>query len=324
MSPGSALGSATGFKESEQSQVIARIGGRGSASKKYRHSESLWLDPPPHMKAPLRVSAATSDSGEAGEDVQQRDGNSRLFRDFRTLAAASKRANNLAAEGNANFCIAILYDNQGAHAKAYTHLQRFLQSSRATGHVENQALAINALGVNAQLQGQPEEAAQYHRKNLDLAQEHISQFVAYTNLGVAATSQGASEQAMPYHEGALRCAVQAASLQAESCATVNLGCAAMALSDFDNSQALLERYLQLSQSLKDAKGKSDALMFLGKLASSRSDLDAASDYYSQAMKLSTTGHRETATNSAKCSFGIASGTMALNAKLDALQDELKK
>jgi hypothetical protein len=38
----------------------------------------------------------------------------------------------------------------------------------------------------------------------------------------------------------------------------------------DNAQALLERFLQLSEALKDARGKGDALMFLGKLASERS------------------------------------------------------
>jgi hypothetical protein len=40
------------------------------------------------------------------------------------------------------------------------------------------------------------------------------------------------EEALAYHEGALRCAVQAGSLFAESCATANLGCVAMALQDW--------------------------------------------------------------------------------------------
>lgn len=319
IAPGSVIGPATGFKETEQSQAIARASGRGATTKSWSHSSSLWVDPPPHMKAPPRSYPAKRSDGE---DEPQQDGNRTLFRDFRTLAAASRRAHNPAAEGSANFCIGILHDNAGDHAKATPHLQRFLQSSRATGQVEHQVLAVNALGVNVQLQGMLDEALQYHRKHLDLAQEHMSQFVAYTNLGVTATAQGNHKQALSYHEGALRCAVQAGTLRAESCATVNLGCAAMALSDLENAGSLLERYLQLSQSLKDAKGTSDALMFLGKLASIRSDLGSASGYFSQAMQLSTTGHRETATNSAKCSFGIASGTMALNAQLDALKETL--
>lgn len=333
MAPGSALGTATGFKETEQSQLIARAAGKPRATAHFPHSSPVWLEPPPQMKAPARVAAAGAEAAEEAEGDEepgpQRDSSSRLFRDFKTLASASRRANNPAAEGNAYFCISILHENKGANAKANSFLQRFLQASIATGHVENQVLALNALGVNLHLQGDYEAALQFHQQHLDLAHEHMSQFVAYTNLGVAAVALGDSEAARAHHENALRCTVQGGSLPGEACATANLGCVYMQLADFDGSQALLERYLRLSQSLKDATGKSDALMFLGKLATSRADLDAASDYYSQAMQTSAGGGassstREAATNSAKCSFGIVSGTKALNTHMEALRTQLER
>ena len=323
MAPGSALGSAAGFKETEQSQLVARAAGRPRGPARFAHSAPLWLDAPPAMKA--RTAARQEEEAEDGEGSPQHDSSSRLFRDFKTLASASRRANNPAAEGNAYFCISVLHENRGEHAKANAFLRRFLQASHATGHVENQALAVNALGVNLQLQGDHEGALQFHRQHLDFAHEHMAQFVGYTNLGVTAVSMGDLDAARSYHEGALRSAVQAGSMPGEACATANLGCVAMELGDADGSQALLQRYLRLSQSLKDAKGKSDALMFLGKLASSRDDLDAASDFYSQAMQMSagaTSTSRETATNSAKCSFGIVSGTKALNQHMDALRTQL--
>eukprot|EP01047_Picozoa_sp_COSAG01_P038330 COSAG01_NODE_3105_length_6577_cov_4.068077_4_plen_137_part_00 len=81
-----------------------------------------------------------------------------------------------------------------------------MQASRATAHLENQALALNALGVNLQLQvsdlgrpivkpvlvrdrgwkqtgsadqkraqGELEQAIEHHRQHLDMAHEHTSQ-----------------------------------------------------------------------------------------------------------------------------------------------------
>jgi tetratricopeptide (TPR) repeat protein len=330
MAPGSALGTAAGFKETEQSQLVARAAGKPRSATHFSHSSPVWLEPPPHLKAPARVSSTGAETAEEPEEGDEssshRDSSSRLFRDFKTLASASRRANNPAAEGNAYFCISILHENNGAHAKASSFLQRFLQASIATGNVENQVLALNALGVNLHLQSDYEAAVQFHQQHLDLAHEHMSQFVAYTNLGVAAVALGDFDAARSHHENALRCTVQGGSLQGEACATANLGCVAMRLADYVGSQALLERYLRLSQSLKDAKGKSDALMFLGKLATSRADLDAASDYYSQAMQTSAGGessaNRESATNSAKCSYGIVSGTKALNTHMEALRAQL--
>ena len=332
MAPGSAVGTATGFKETEQSQLISRAAGKPRIAARFPHSSPVWLEAPAQMKAPARVTRGAAEptgEEEEGEGGPQRDSSSRLFRDFKTLASASRRANNPGAEGNAYFCISVLHENKGAHVKANSFLQRFLQASIATGHVENQALALNALGVNLQLQGDYEAALQFHQQHLDLAHEHMSQFVAYTNLGVAAVALGDFDAARSHHENALRCTVQGGSLPGEACATANLGCVAMQLGDFDGSQALLERYLRLSQSLKDPKGKSDALMFLGKLATSRADLDAASDYYSQAMQTSagggaTSANREAATNSAKCSFGIVSGTKALNTHMDTLRAQLEE
>ena len=57
--------------------------------------------------------------------------------------------------------------------------------------------------------------------------------------------------------------------------------------DWSASKAQLERYLQLSLTLKDTKGKSEAYMFLGELCSATGDLAAASDYYAKALKEST-------------------------------------
>lgn len=326
MAPGSALGTAAGFKETEQSQLVARAAGKSRSPTNFPHSSPVWLEPPPHLKAPARVtSTGTAEEPEEDEESSShQDSSSRLFRDFKTLASASRRANNPAAEGNAYFCISILHENKGAHSKANSFLLRFLQASIATGNVENQALALNALGVNLHLQSDYEAAVQFHQQHLDLAHEHMGQFVAYTNLGVAAVALGDFDAARAHHENALRCTVQGGSLPGEACATANLGCVAMQLADFDGSQALLERYLRLS--VKDAKGRSDALMFLGKLATSRADLDAASDYYSQAMQTSAGGasstNRESATNSAKCSFGIVSGTKALNTHMETLRAQL--
>lgn len=71
MGPGSTVGAAAGLKESEQAQLLGRAtGGRGgSAQQRYRHSEPLWLRPPPNLKAPPRVSAsAAAAAAEAAAD----------------------------------------------------------------------------------------------------------------------------------------------------------------------------------------------------------------------------------------------------------------
>ena len=142
MAPGSTVASAVGMKEVEQRQMQAKcaphlipptgsFGARqrpfslvkrthldelnrlsrssGGRSAKYAHSQPLWVEAPPSLKAPQRMPLVlpgqAADAGGGDDDGNTaHDSNSRLLRDFRTLAAASQRANNIEAEGNAYYC----------------------------------------------------------------------------------------------------------------------------------------------------------------------------------------------------------------------------
>lgn len=103
--------------------------------------------------------------------------------------------------------LSIIYNNQGSSPKATRFLEKFLQASQATGNTTNHILALNALGVNYQIQGRLSDAVAFHTQHLDMAHDHTGQFIAYTNLGVAlaAADPGAAKSS---HEGALRAAVQ--------------------------------------------------------------------------------------------------------------------
>jgi hypothetical protein len=102
---------------------------------KYAHSQPLWLDAPPSMKAPKRVPYKPAGSEEAEEDGDKtHDSSSRLLKDFNVLAAASQRANNTEKEGDAYFCLSVLHSNQGKFEKAGRYLDSFLRASQVREH----------------------------------------------------------------------------------------------------------------------------------------------------------------------------------------------
>jgi tetratricopeptide (TPR) repeat protein len=183
------------------------------------------------------------------------------------LAFACKRAGKARDEGRAYYSIGVLFDNVGNFRKAISNYKKFLTVCKSIGDTHGEALAYNCIGVNYQKLaeqdsiGSPlwEEAANYHLKHKEIS-DVAGKFLAHINLGVIYTKTGDVEKASINHQFALRYAIQMSSVTGQSVAIGNLGQigSGQVIGDSEKLKMFVERYLNLSQEMKNRKGEGDS------------------------------------------------------------------
>jgi hypothetical protein len=143
----------------------------------------------------------------------------------------------------------------------------FLHFPRVLFALFQYSRADNAIGVSYQLLGADYygDALQYHERHAASPDLH-DQFIAHTNMGLIYAGCGNASEAAVHHQHALRFAIRVGSVAAQSVAIGNLGLTGTKQNDLVTAKACMERYLELSSALQDARALGSAHASLGLIA----------------------------------------------------------
>ena len=251
-------------------------------------------------------------SGRHGQDaLAQRE--NQMLSEYALLAQACHRGGKVRGEAFNSFCLGVLHDNRQEYAQAIPYYETFLKLCQHSQDPQGEMLALNAIGVAYQQRGLEYygDAAHYHSRHLDSPYLN-DKFVAHTNLGLVFAALGQPAEAAVHHQHALRYAIRLGSVPSQSIAIGNLGLTGSASQDFVTAKACMERYLELSSSLQDVEGLSNAHHTLGHIAAEQGEFPQASDHFQAAMRTSQAVGNTKLHAATKVNLGVA----AANASLD--------
>jgi len=261
------------------------------------------------------------------------------IQDLELLTFACKRAMKLREEGRAHFSLGVLRDNLGQYRKAIESYNQFLRICKECNDSQGCALAYHCLAVNFQLLGgerdsvtsasgsdaksdggakvskhdpgvKPEmlrKAIFFHNKHRE-SSDTIGKFVAHLNMGLAYADLGEKEASTVNHQYALRYALQLRSLEGQSLAIGSLGFGA-GLYDNDPAKVrtLIERYVELCDTLKQPRNQTAALKKLGVLASQQGQNQESIHYFQKAIDCARSHGDNEAEKDCSVRLGIAAG-----------------
>ena len=242
------------------------------------------------------------------------------LKDYKMLAFACKRAGKARDEGRAYYSIGVLFDNVGNYRKAISQYQKFLSVCKSIGDTHGEALAYNCIGVDYQKLAENsgnntelwEEAANYHLKHKEIS-DVAGKFLAHINLGIIYQKLGDVEKSSINHQFALRYAIQMSSVTGQSVAIGNLGQigSGEVIGDNEKLKMFVERYLNLSQEMKNRKGEGDSYAQLGNIATSQGDFEGGTRHFYRAMKIAEEINDRQLHETSKCNFGIANANLRM-------------
>lgn len=254
------------------------------------------------------------------------------LKDYKLLAFACKRAGKARDEGRAHYSIGVLYDNLGNYHAAIQSYQQFLAICKSIGDTHGEALAYNCIGVDYQMLSEQDqlnpawirESINYHTKHKDIA-DVPGKFIAHINLGILYHRSGDVERASISNQFALRYAIQMSSVAGQSVAIGNLGqIGTYKLNgDSEKMKMFVERYLTLSNELRNRKGESGAYLQLGNLSFSQGDYGESSKQFYKAMKIAEELGDDNLIESARCNFGVANANMKMKDHIGAILGKLQ-
>merc|ERR1719183_659560 len=123
----------------------------------------------------------------------------------------------------------------------------------------------------------------FHNKHRE-SSDSVGKFVAHLNMGLAYSELGEREASTVNHQYALRYALQLHSLEGQSLAIGNLGFSAgMYENDPEKMRILIERYVELCDTLRQGQAQTGAYQKLGSLASQQGNYELSHDYFEQAI-----------------------------------------
>jgi tetratricopeptide (TPR) repeat protein len=292
-----------------------------------RVNDALRVEPPSAMNAPLRTDwNEKTGSGPASGGGGETERGGKSINDYNLLAFACRRANKTREEGQAYFCMGVLYDNKCAYTKALECYDKYLRVCRRTNDIVGEALAYNSLGVDSQYLGGAEHMAAaigFHTKHRDIA-DVPGKFIAHTNLGLSFALLGDMDKSALNHQHALRYAIRMSSTAGQSLAIGNLGVTGSLQGDFSTAKACMERHLNLAESLDDHRGRGDASQQLGVLASAQGSFVDAAKNFSEAAKIGGEVWEDGMKEMAQCNLGVVKGNMQFDGFMKGIAEELAK
>jgi len=269
------------------------------------------------------------------------------IQDLDHLIFACRRASKQREEGRAHFSLGVLRDNLGHYRKAIDSYNLFLRICQQCGDGQGSALAYHCLAVDYQLLGHqasgttataaaesPREPAAaenaaaedvqsnelskaaidclrksivYHNKHREVS-DAVGKFVAHLNMGLAYATLGERESSTVNFQYALRYALQLQSLEGQSLAIGSLSFSkGMYENDAEKMRALVERYVDLCDALKQSRNQAAAFRKLGIIAGQQGDNDQSIDYFQQAIKAARSQGDTEAEKDCSVRIGIAAG-----------------
>lgn len=280
------------------------------------------IELPSYLNTPSR-----SPDGEP-PSPEERTTTLRRIQDLELLTFACRRASKVREEGRAHFSLGVLRDNLGQYQKAIDSYNQFLRVCKESNDGQGCALAYHCVAVDYQFLGggtvadssaagkeadpkvKPDvlkKAIFFHNKHRENS-DSVGKFVAHLNMGLAYALLGERESSTVNHQYALRYALQLHSLEGQSLAIGSLGFSAgMYDNDPEKMRILIERYVQLCDTLKQPRNQATALKKLGIIANQQGESEQSIQYFQQAIDYArASGDRESEKD---CSvrLGIAAG-----------------
>jgi hypothetical protein len=125
---------------------------------------------------------------------------------------------------------------------------------------------------------------------------------------------GDVEKASINHQFALRYAIQMSSVTGQSVAIGNLGQIGSnhVIGDSEKLKMFVERYLNLSQEMKNRKGEGDSYAQLGNISVQQGDFESGTRHFYRAMKIAEEIGDRDMQEVSKCNFGIANANLRMN------------
>lgn len=147
----------------------------------------------------------------------------------------------------------------------------------------------------------------FHNKHRE-SSDSVGKFVAHLNMGLAYAALGEKEASTVNHQYALRYALQLHSLEGQSLAIGSLSFSAgMYDNDPEKMRVLVERYVDLCNTLKQPRNQASALKKLGILASQQGNTDESISYFQQAITCARAQGDNEAEKDCSVRLGIAAG-----------------
>jgi tetratricopeptide (TPR) repeat protein len=217
----------------------------------------------------------------------------------------------------------LCYDNLNLFSKAIACYKSFSEVLEGSEDFFAQSLAHNCIGVAYQNMAHSvsveggEQHAEKRRAYLQLAVRHHSLhrdsadaeglFLAQTNMGLVYGALNDLQSATELHQHALKSAIHLSNVSGQSAAIGNLGLTAFHSLDFATARACMERHYQLSASLHDAEGQTNALRLLGEIASKQGQHEEASQLFRESMQATKPQEKDFA----KVKLGIATANVSM-------------
>jgi len=172
-------------------------------------------------------------------------------------------------------------NHAGAGNAAATSFPVSMMSPSGARAVADKAAAVMGSPIKPDLL---RKAIFYHNKHRENA-DSVGKFVAHLNMGLAYALLSEKEASTVNHQYALRYALQLNSLEGQSLAIGSLSFSAgMYDNDPEKMRQLVERYLELSGTLKQQRNQASAFKKLGILASQQGDSEQSISYFAQAIE----------------------------------------
>jgi tetratricopeptide (TPR) repeat protein len=158
------------------------------------------------------------------------------------------------------------------------------------------ATTLHGLGSVARLQGDYDEAREYHQQSLELYEElndKLGIVANLNNLGTIAQSQGDYDDARDYHQQSLEIARELGHRRGIAINLGNLGAIAQSQGDYDEAREYHQQSLEIQRELGERPGVATRLRNLGALSLSQGDYDDAREYNQQSLEIQRElGHRQ--------------------------------
>lgn len=286
---------------------------------------------------------------------EQRTQTIRKIQDLELLTFACRRARKVREEGRAHFSLGVHYDNLNMHQKAISVYNQFLRVCKECNDQQGCALAYHCIAVDYQLLGannfvdtekvdpqetppsnvaadgaechkdepatrsrQFEKAIFYHNKHRELS-DSVGKFIAHLNIGLVYSLLGEKEASTVNHQYALRYALQLRSLEGQSLAIGGLGFSAgMYENDPEKMRLLIERYIELCETLNQPRNKATALKKLGIIANQQGDNEQSINYFQQAIERARAQGDQEAEKDCSVRIGIAAGQARMEKHLSSI------
>ena len=169
------------------------------------------------------------------------------------------------------------------------------------------ALLLNVLTVGSVQVVVHEAQQRWFERQRELLQDTVQD--SFEELERVYTASALDDAAANYRH-ALRSAIRAGSMQGEAVACGNLAIVSKQSGDLEAARACLDRYLQLTEALRDSVGAVEAHQRLGDLATQLGDLQSAGSHFESALNITTTQpDQQAALNATKIEIGLAQGDL---------------